>query len=247
MTSRIWVTPPGVPVHAGRGDGLHRVDDQQLRLDRFHVASSGGQVGLGGEVEVRGPTAPIRSARSRTWAADSSPVMYSTGPAPTRARPPPAAAWTCRPPAPRPAAPPPRAPGRRPGPGPVRRARSAGRSPRWQSTSVIGDRPAGRRPAGHGAAGHAPRQAAARATPGQPGAPARPFPTPGTRRSARTTSWCASRIPRTGTAAPADDFAMARTVPAGADSGPRQHVPAGGELPARRHTAVSSCAAGRIS
>ena len=41
----------GHALGAGRGDGLHRVEHQQARLDRVEVAEHGRQVGLGGQVE----------------------------------------------------------------------------------------------------------------------------------------------------------------------------------------------------
>ena len=40
------------PVDLGARDGLHGVDDEQVGLDLVDVAEDGGQVGLGGEVEV---------------------------------------------------------------------------------------------------------------------------------------------------------------------------------------------------
>ena len=40
------------PVDLGAGDGLHRVDDQQVGLDRVDVAEDRGQVGLGGQEQV---------------------------------------------------------------------------------------------------------------------------------------------------------------------------------------------------
>ena len=58
-----------------RRDGLHRVDDQQAGAHGIDVAEDRGQVGLGGEVELvgaRSSRAPVRSARMRTWLADSS-------------------------------------------------------------------------------------------------------------------------------------------------------------------------------
>ena len=63
----------GRAVELGRGDRLHRVDDHQVGPDRVDVAEHRRQVGLGGQESVRA-IASIRSARSRTWAADSSPV-----------------------------------------------------------------------------------------------------------------------------------------------------------------------------
>ena len=42
----------GDAVDLGAGDRLHRVDDQQVGLDRLDVAEHGGQVDLGGEVEA---------------------------------------------------------------------------------------------------------------------------------------------------------------------------------------------------
>ena len=51
-TSRTWLTLPGDAVDLGAGDGLHRVDDEQVGLDRVDVAEHGRQVGLGGQEEV---------------------------------------------------------------------------------------------------------------------------------------------------------------------------------------------------
>ena len=51
-TSRTWLTPPGDPSTSALRDGLHRVDDEQVGLDRVDVAEDRGQVGLGGEEEV---------------------------------------------------------------------------------------------------------------------------------------------------------------------------------------------------
>ncbi|CAM5701494.1 hypothetical protein SFUMM280S_00790 [Streptomyces fumanus] len=58
----------GGAVDLGGGDGLHGVEDQQRRLHRVQVAQHGGQIGLGGQVQMV-VRAPIRSARSRTWLA----------------------------------------------------------------------------------------------------------------------------------------------------------------------------------
>ena len=52
-------------------DGLHRVDDDQLRIDRVDLADDGSEIGLGGEEELS-CIAPVRSARIRTWLTDSS-------------------------------------------------------------------------------------------------------------------------------------------------------------------------------
>ena len=73
-TSRTWVTPPAGALDLALSDGLHRVDHEQVGLDRLDVPEDGGEVGLGGEAAASGRSAPIRSARSRTWPADSSPV-----------------------------------------------------------------------------------------------------------------------------------------------------------------------------
>ena len=51
-TSLTCVTPPGTPSTSPALIGLHRVDDQQGRLDRLDVAEHGAEVGLGGEVEL---------------------------------------------------------------------------------------------------------------------------------------------------------------------------------------------------
>ena len=45
--------PAGDAVDVGGADGLHRVDDQQVGLDRLDVAEHGAEVGLGGEVTAR--------------------------------------------------------------------------------------------------------------------------------------------------------------------------------------------------
>ena len=74
VTARTWVTPPGTPVGAGRGEGLHRVEHEQARLDRVEVAEHRGQVGLGGQVEplVQGadPFGPQPHLADRLLAAD---------------------------------------------------------------------------------------------------------------------------------------------------------------------------------
>ena len=44
--------PAGGALDARRDDRLHRVDDQQYRLHRFHLGQHGGQLCLGGDVEV---------------------------------------------------------------------------------------------------------------------------------------------------------------------------------------------------
>ena len=76
-TSRTWVTPPGAPSTSALDDRLHRVDDQQRRAPPRRR----GRARRRGRSRRRGTaprsSAPIRSARSRTWAADSSPVTYS--------------------------------------------------------------------------------------------------------------------------------------------------------------------------
>ena len=161
-------------VDLGGGDGLHRVEDQQGRLHRVQVAEDGGQVGLGGEIEVVVERAdPVGAqphlARGLLAGDVERAVLVARPPWPPR----PAAAWTCRRPARPRAAPPRRAPARRRAPGPARARRWSGR---W---------PAGRRP-GRWAArrwrpGRAPSYARrARRTP-------RPCPRPGTRGSGRAT------------------------------------------------------------
>ena len=94
----------------------------------------------------RGRSAPIRSARSRTWAGrllagDVQHGPRRAGPPARRRR---AAGWTCPPRARRRAAPPRRGPGRRRAPGRARPRRSTGARRRPTSTSPIGG--AGSRP-----------------------------------------------------------------------------------------------------
>ena len=72
-TSRTWPTEPGAPVSARGVEHLHRVDHAHvgpLGLDR---RDHGVEVGLGDDRHRAARPAPRRSARSRTWAADSSP------------------------------------------------------------------------------------------------------------------------------------------------------------------------------
>ena len=52
-TSRTWLTLPGGAVDRVAGDGLHRVDDEQVRRALLDVAEHGRQVGLGGEQQPR--------------------------------------------------------------------------------------------------------------------------------------------------------------------------------------------------
>ena len=66
--------PAGHAVDVAGADGLHRVDDEQGRLDLLHVAEHGAEVGLGREVELVLDARRCGRARIRTWAADSSPV-----------------------------------------------------------------------------------------------------------------------------------------------------------------------------
>ena len=56
----------------GAGDRLHGVDHEQ-RGARLDVAEDGGEIGLGGEVQLSA-SASIRSALARTCGADSSPL-----------------------------------------------------------------------------------------------------------------------------------------------------------------------------
>ena len=56
--------PAGRAVDVRRGDGLHRVDDQQARADCIDVAEHGGQICLGGEEEQRADGADPVSAES---------------------------------------------------------------------------------------------------------------------------------------------------------------------------------------
>ena len=78
-TARTWVTPPAVPSTAGEAIVCTESTTSRPGSTASTWPSTRGQVGLGGEVAAAGCSAPMRSARSRTWAADSSPVTYQGG------------------------------------------------------------------------------------------------------------------------------------------------------------------------
>ena len=73
-TSRTWLTLPAAPSTAALAMVCTESTTSRSGATASIVAEHGGQVGLGGEVAACGRSAPMRSARSRTCAADSSPV-----------------------------------------------------------------------------------------------------------------------------------------------------------------------------
>ena len=76
MTARTWVTPPGEP--STSGDDM--VCTESTTSNPGCTAStwpSSADRSLSAARYMPSWTLPVRSARSRTWPADSSPVTYS--------------------------------------------------------------------------------------------------------------------------------------------------------------------------
>ena len=79
VTARIWDTPPGAPSTPSAVMVCTESTISNCGRTAATCPSSAAR-SVSAARNRFSATAPIRSARSRTWAADSSPVTYSTGP-----------------------------------------------------------------------------------------------------------------------------------------------------------------------
>ena len=232
VISRTWVTPPGVP----------SMPAAEMVCTESTISSAGSTASTCASSAARSVSAarksfaliaPIRSARSLTWAADSSPVTYSTGPRSAASAP--ASSSSVDLPTPGSPASSATVPGTRPPPStrssssmPVGRAAAA-----LASISEIGTAgAAGRRGGGPGPAAAARPGRAAAAGDLDLGHRA---PGLALRRTGRPTASCASRTLSTGTA-PGGAFAMSERVTAGptVHACPAQLAGVSG-MPARRY------------